>query len=40
MKQIEESDIIEWLQANPDLFSRHPELVDDLNCRTRPVRNP
>jgi uncharacterized protein len=30
VKQIEESDIIEWLQANPDLFSRHPELVDDL----------
>ncbi len=31
MKQIEESDVIEWLQANRDLFSRHPELVDSLN---------
>ncbi len=31
MKQIEESDVIEWLQAHPDLFSRHPELVDSLN---------
>ncbi len=31
MKQIEEADVIEWLQAHPDLLGRHPELVDDLD---------
>ena len=30
MKQIEESGVIEWLRTHPDLFSRHPELLDNM----------
>ena len=30
MNRLSESEIIEWLEANPDLFIRHPELLDRL----------
>ncbi len=30
ISQIEETEVIEWLRANPDLFNRHPELLDSL----------